>query len=103
MNIDKNIQDMIEYPKEGVLSKEVYRDDTFNTDLFCMAAGKEISEHTSTKKAIVYVVDGKGVFNLEGQDIIMEPGKLIHMDANAKHSLKAESNTSFLLILSTKT
>ena len=51
------------------------------------------------KKGFVYVIEGKGTFVLEGEEIKMEPGVVIFMDANAKHSLKAEENTSFLLSL----
>ncbi|MBU0957597.1 MAG: cupin domain-containing protein [Nanoarchaeota archaeon] len=97
--MNKKIIDMIEYPSEGVLSKEIIKTDKLNVDLFCMAAGKEISEHTSSKEGSVYVVEGKGIFNLEGEDIEMKPGVFIHMKADVKHSLKAEENTSFILSL----
>jgi len=44
--------------------------------------------------------EGKGIFNLEGTEIRMLPGAAIFMKKNAAHSLKAEENTSFLLLLS---
>jgi len=97
--MNKNILDIIEYPSEGVLSKKIVKTENINIDLFCMAVGKEISEHTSSKEGTVYVVEGKGIFRLEGENIDMKPGVLIHMEANAKHSLKAMENTSFILTL----
>ena len=90
---------MIEYPKQGVLSKEILREKRINCTLFCMAFGTEISEHTSTRQGIVYVIEGKGIFNLQGKNIEMKEGIFIYMEKNAIHSLKAEENTSFLLIL----
>lgn len=95
----KNLKQMIEYPKEGVLSKEIIRDKKLNVTLFCMAKNTEISEHTSTRAGTVYVIEGKGIFNLEGKDIEMKDGILIQMNENAVHSLKAKENTSFLLSL----
>ena len=95
----KNIGGLIEYPKEGVLSKELARTSKSNVTLFCMAKGTEISEHTSTKEGFVYVLEGKGIFNLEGENIKMLPGVFIFMKKNAKHSLNAEKNTAFLLSL----
>ncbi|VVB77771.1 Cupin domain protein [uncultured archaeon] len=95
----KDIIKIIEYPKEGVLSKEILKDRKLNLTLFCMAKNTEISEHTSTKAGTVYVIEGNGIFNLEGKDIIMKEGVLIHMKENAVHSLKAIENTSFLLTL----
>ncbi len=97
--MEKNISQMIEYPKEGVLSKEIYKDKKLNVTLFCMAKNTDISEHTSTKSAAIYIIEGKGIFNLEGKDIIMKEGVFIHMNENAVHSLKAEENTSFILSL----
>ena len=64
-----------------------------------MAKGTEISEHTSTKEGTVYVIEGEGIFNLEGKDIDMKPGIFIFMKSNAVHSLKAKENTSFILSL----
>lgn len=100
MSEPKNLKNMTEYPKEGVLSKDLIRSKKLNATLFCMAKKTEISEDTSKKEGIVYVIEGKGIFNLEGKEIKMLPGVLIHMSKDAVHSLKAEENTSFLLVLS---
>jgi nitric oxide dioxygenase len=93
----KNIEEMIEYPKEGILSKELLKNDKVDMGLFCMAAGTEMSDHTSVRPAFVQVVEGRGVFNLEGKDIEMKPGVVIFMDADAVHGLKAEENMAFIL------
>lgn len=95
----ENLFKMIQYPSNGILSKVIEKNEKLNITLFCMAEGTDISSHTSTKKGFVYVIEGDGVFTLEGQEIIMEAGKYIYMDENAVHSLKANKNTSFLLVL----
>jgi len=95
----KNIKQMIEYPSEGILSKEILKNDKMNITLFCMAGGADMSEHTSTREGFVHVLEGKGIFNLKGEDIQMKEGVFIHMNENAVHSLKAEENTSFVLML----
>ncbi|OGU58527.1 MAG: hypothetical protein A2X64_01400 [Ignavibacteria bacterium GWF2_33_9] len=97
----ENINKMIEYPANGILSKVIEKNEKMNITLFCMAAGTDISAHTSTKQGFVYVVEGDGIFQLEGEDITMEAGKYIYMQENAVHSLKANGNTSFLLVLAT--
>jgi len=102
MSKEKNtgsIKEMVEYPKEGVLSKDIVKTKRNNVSLFCMAAGTEMGEHTSTKQGFIYVVEGRGIFNLEGKDIKMLPGVFIFMKENAIHSLKAEENTAFILSL----
>ena len=96
---NKNILDQIDYSEGGILSKVLFEEGKIETTLFCMAANTNITEHTSSKEGYVYVIEGKGIFNREGEEIVMEPGRIINMKKDAKHSLNAENNTSFLLIL----
>ncbi len=99
MNNYKNIQEMIEYPSSGILSKEILKTKQFDSTLFIMAKGADLSEHTSTREGIVHILEGKGVFTLEGDDIEMNPEVFINMNRGAVHALKAEENTAFVLIL----
>jgi len=95
----KDLKAMVEYPKQGIISKELIRSGKMNATLFCMAKGTEMSEHTSTKEGFVFVLEGDGIFNLEGKDIKMKPDVFIRLEKNARHSLKAIKNTSFILSL----
>lgn len=95
----KEIKKMIDYSEGGITSKVVNRNDTGDVTLFCMAKDTSISTHTSTKSGYVYVIEGGGTFFLEGVEVKMSPGVMIFMDANAKHSLVADKDTSFVLIL----
>lgn len=95
-----HLQEHIEYPQTGVLSKVLLKANTCELTLFCLATDTEISEHTSTRHAVVQGLEGKGVLTLEGQDIPLEAGVLIIMPANAPHALRANENLAFLLTLS---
>lgn len=99
MNRFMKIGKLIDYSQGGVLSKEITKTNNIDVTLFCMAEGTEISEHTSTKEGFVLVLEGKGVFTLEGEEIMMEPDIFIPMKKYAVHSLKAEENTAFILSL----
>jgi nitric oxide dioxygenase len=99
MNEHKNIKGMIEYPKEGILSKQIFKSKALDATLFCMTGGSELSKHTSTREGLMIVIEGEGSFSLNRMRIIMKPGVVIHMDKKAAHSLKAKSNLSFALIL----
>lgn len=100
--IENNWSDLpklVDYSKSGILSKVIKTSDKINITLFCMAKNTNISEHITTKEGMVYVLEGEGVFNLEGKDILMKQGVLIFLNKNAKHSLDASKDTSFLLVL----
>ena len=57
--MDKNIKEMIEYPKEGILSKEILKNENQDVSLFCIAKRSEIGEHTSAKQGFVYVITSR--------------------------------------------
>ncbi|MBU1131310.1 cupin domain-containing protein [Patescibacteria group bacterium] len=97
--MNEQINNLIEYPKKGILSKDIVKNDRLNITLFCMAKRTDMSEHTSIKPGFIYVIEGKGVFNLEGKEITMSSGVFIYMNENAIHSLRANENTSFILAL----
>lgn len=94
------LQAHIEYPQSGVLSKVLLKDEICQYTLFCLAAGTDISEHTSTRNAVVQVLEGEGILTLEGKDIQLQPGVFIVMPAHAPHALQATTNLAFLLTLS---
>jgi len=96
----KNLNEMMEFPREGIFSKVLVKTDISNHTLMCLAKGSDISEHTSTREAAVTVLKGKGIFVLNGKKIKMQPGVLIFMPKNAPHSLRAEEDLAILLSLS---
>lgn len=94
------LQDLIEYPSSGILSKVLLKDRNSQYSLFCLAPGTEIDEHTSTRNAVITVVEGRGNLNLEGKEIALKPGVFIFMPANAPHAVQAQENLAFTLALS---
>lgn len=96
------LQEQIEYPQQGILSKVLLKDQVCQYTLFCLAAGTDIEEHTSARNATVNVIEGTGTLTLEGTQINLHPGVFIFMPANAPHALQADTNLAFLLTLSEK-
>ena len=94
------LQNLIEYPTSGIVSKVLLKDKNSQYSLFCLAAGTEITEHTSTRNAFITVVQGTGNLNLEGKDIALSPGVFVFMPANAPHAVQAQQNMAFVLALS---
>ena len=99
LGFSKDLNELMQFPKEGVFSTVLAKSDTYNYTLMCLAAGTDIDEHTSTKNGVVQVLKGKGTFKLFDKEIEMFPGQFIFMPANAPHSLKAEEDLAILLCL----
>jgi|SRR3989339_1956667 len=95
----KDLNKLMQFPKEGIFSTVLAKSSTYNYTLMCLAAGTDIDEHTSTKDGVVQVLKGKGNFILFGKKIEMKPGVFIFMPNDAPHSLKAEEDLAILLCL----
>ena len=101
-SVVKNLNELMDFPKEGIFSTVLAKGDISNHTLMCLAKGTDISEHTTTREAVVTVLKGKGTFILNGKNIKMKPGVFIFMPRNAPHSLSASENLAILLSLSGK-
>jgi nitric oxide dioxygenase len=97
----KELDELMEFPKEGVFSTVLAKSDTYNYTLMCLSAGTDIDTHTSTKNGVVQVLKGKGTFRLFDKDIETKPNTFIFMPKDAPHSLKAEEDLAILLCLTT--
>lgn len=94
------LNNLIEYPENGILSKVFVKDDHSQQNLFCLASGTILEEHTSAKNATVMVLEGEGTLTLNGKKIDLDRGVLVYMPAHAPHALEATTNLAFWLILS---
>ncbi len=92
--------DVIEYPQSGAKSKLLLEDKNCRYTLMSLAASAPIAEHINPRNATVNVIEGQGVLTLEDEDIILELGVFAFIPANARHSLKAMTDLTFLLTLS---
>ena len=95
----QNLQDNIKYEEEGIVSKVIHSTKKSHVTLFCLSKGTYITEHTSTRQGYVLVLEGRGTFTLKGNPIEMKQGVFISMEPKAAHSIHAQDNTSFLLVL----
>ena len=93
-------QELIEYPTNGILNKVLLQDNNSQYNLFCLTAGTEIKEHTSTRNALITVMEGEGNLTLEGKDIALAPGVFVFMPANVPHAVQTKENLAFVLTLS---
>jgi quercetin dioxygenase-like cupin family protein len=90
------LKDWIDYSKPGVTRKMIVQDTQPAIALLCLTAGTELAEHSASRMVSLVVIEGRGTFTLEGREIVMEPGVLIHMPPDARHALRAEENLAFL-------
>jgi len=83
----------------AVVSKVVHRGDGLGVTVFGFDAGEGLTEHESTRAAVVQVVSGRLRFTVDGEQLDLGPGSWLHMAPGAPHSLLADERTVMLLTL----
>ena len=86
-------------PENGILSKTIYQDDQMKAVLFGFGQGQELSEHTASKPAMLFFIQGEATVGLGEEMKDAQPGTFVHMSAGLKHSIKAKTPLVMLLIL----
>lgn len=86
-------------PARGILSQTLSRADGVELVLFAMAAGEQLSEHTSARPAIVHVLSGEGELIVAGDRYRVQPGSWLRMGARTAHAVLAGDGLVFALYL----
>ena len=95
----KNLESLIDYQKDSVVSKTIIGKKTGTVTLFAFDKGQKLSEHTAPFDAIVYSVDGEAQITISDNTIDVKKGDAIILPANKTHSLNAISQYKMLLVM----
>jgi quercetin dioxygenase-like cupin family protein len=86
-------------PRRGIHSQTLSKADGVELVLFAMAAGEQLSEHTSARPAIVHVLSGEGHLVVNGDEHRLQAGAWLRMAVRTPHAISAETPIVFALYL----
>ena len=86
-------------PQDGILSRTIHGDDRVTVTIFGFDAGQELSEHTSTKAAIIEILQGEADILLGEDRYEAGPGAWISMPPGLRHAIRARTPVVLLLLL----
>ncbi len=89
----------VEIPKDGTLSRVLYRDERLRLVVFAFDTGQELTEHTAAVPALVQLVSGKVEMALGGDRVTVEPGGWLRMDAHLPHTVLAIEPSVLILTM----
>ncbi len=94
-----DIEGMIEFAKDGIVSKSILKASDKEVSLFCMSTGQMLSSHTSNYPAIIQVLKGKGEITLAKKRYQAKINDWFYMPANLPHAVLSTDNMVFVLTL----
>ena len=95
----QNLMKEVEIPKDGTLSRTIYRDDHVKIVLFGFAGGQELSQHTASVPAILEILQGDARVTLDGEEKEFSAGSWVYMQANLPHAIYARTDVIMLLTM----
>lgn len=97
VNIWQHLVD--ELPERGIFSQTLLKNDRISVVVMQLAAGEELSEHTSKFSCILHVLQGKGRLQAGEEHRELSQGEVVYMEPHLPHSVTAEGQLVFLLYL----
>lgn len=93
------LQESLVAPTDSIVSRTLYTSESVRIVLFAFAPGQELTEHTSTREALIHVLDGEATITLGDRPVQASAGLLIRMAPNLPHSVQAQSAMRMLLYM----
>jgi len=93
------LAELVTYQEGQVVSRTLAQGDGVSLTLFAFASGEGLSAHTTAADALVHVLDGAAVIEIDGKASMVSAGEAIVMPANTPHALSAEQAFKMLLVI----
>ena len=88
-----------EIAPDSIVSRTVHQAGGVRVILFGFAPGQELSEHTSTKRAMLHFLKGEAEVTLGPDHFTAQAGAYAVMEPNLAHSVRALTETVMLLVM----
>ncbi len=95
----RDLRAEVTIPDQGILSRTLHSDERLSVTIFGLDTGQELSEHTSTKAAVIEIIEGRARVLLGQDEHEAGPGSWIHMPAGLRHAIEARTPVIMLLTL----
>ena len=93
----QRLVDLVDYTEGRVVSATFAQSPSVSITLFAFAKGEGVSTHTAPGDALLQVLDGEALVNIEGKEMTVAAGEVVVMPANIPHSVNAVERFKMLL------
>jgi small redox-active disulfide protein 2 len=94
-----NLDELVAYESGRVVSRTFSQNSSLSITLFSFDEGEGLSRHTAPGDAMVQILDGEAVVNIDGKEMTVGKGQVVVMPADIPHSVTAVKRFKMLLTL----
>jgi quercetin dioxygenase-like cupin family protein len=85
----QRLVDLVDYEEGRVVSRTFAQNPSLSITLFAFDQGEGVSTHTAPGDALLQVLDGEALVNIDGKEMTVGAGEVVVMPANIPHSVNA--------------
>ena len=94
-----DLRSEVDVPDGGILSRTVHEDPFLSLTVFAFDAGQELTEHSSSRPAVIEILEGHAEIVLDGTTGEVGPGTWIALAPGTRHAIRAVSPLKMALML----
>jgi quercetin dioxygenase-like cupin family protein len=88
---------LVDYAEGRVVSRTFAQNSALSLTLFAFDKGEGVSTHTAPGDALLQVLDGEALVDIDGKKITVAAGQVVVMPADIPHSVTAGQRFKMLL------
>ena len=92
-----NLNELVAYEEGRVVSRTFAQNSSLSLTLFSFDEGEGVSTHTAPGDAMVQILDGEALVNIDGKEMTVSKGQAVVMPADIPHSVSAVKRFKMLL------
>jgi len=93
----ENLANLVSYQPDKFTHRVIFERDSQKVLLFAFSAGQELKTHTTPTPALLIMLEGSCIFQINGHSQTLSTGAIISIPAHVPHALSATSNFKMLL------
>lgn len=86
-------------PEDGILTRQLFDDETLRVVLFTFSAGQRLSEHTASTTALLHFLSGEATITLGTDSIEAAAGTWVRLGPGLVHAVVTKTPVAMLLVL----
>lgn len=94
-----HLDELVAYEEGRVVSRTFSQNSSLSLTLFSFDEGEGVSTHTAPGDAMVQILDGEALVNIDGKEMTVSKGQVVVMPADIPHSVTAVKRFKMLLTL----
>jgi len=96
---NESLVDLIAIQPDSTVSRTLFEDETVKIVMFGFAANQELSEHTSSRSAMIHIISGRGKITLGDDSYDVQENAWMQMSPRLPHSVFATTDMIMLLYM----